>query len=124
MTENDNLLVVFKSEKISLVFFVYLKIVLIFSFFINVGFEKFDLDAQDVLVADWRQFQEPGDSFFIALYVFQLEVGQIERWVWRLEMYIDEKVAIFLRRKLRILQANLQSDILAKVSDKIVCLDS
>ena len=39
-------------------------------------------------------------------------------------MYIDEKVAILLRRKLRILQTNLQSDILAKVSSKIVCLDA
>ena len=39
-------------------------------------------------------------------------------------MYIDEKVAILLRRKLRVLQANLQSDILAMVSDKIACLDA
>ena len=75
MTENDNLFVVFKSEKISLVFFVYLKFALFFSIFLNVGFEKLDLDAEDVFVADWWQFQEPAGSFFIALNVFQLEVG-------------------------------------------------
>ena len=70
MTENDNLLVVFKFEKISLVFFVYLKLVLFCSFFLNVGFEKLDLDAEDVFVEDWRQSQEPDGSFFIALDVF------------------------------------------------------
>ena len=107
MADNDNLLVVFKSEKISLVFFVYLKIVLFFSFFLNEGFEKLDLDAEDVFVEDWGQFQEPGGSFFIALDVLQFVVGQIKRWFWRFEMYIDEKVAILLRRKLRTLQTNL-----------------
>ena len=103
MTENYNLFVVFKSEKISLVFFVYLKFVLFSSFYLNVGFEKLDLDAEDVFVGDWRQSKEPGGSFFIALDGFQFIVGQIKRWSWRFELYIDEKVAILLRRKLRFL---------------------
>ena len=68
IAENDNIFAIFESEKVSFVVFVYLRLAFFFSLWLFIErFEELDLDAEDVLVEDWWQLQEPGGSFFIAL---------------------------------------------------------